>query len=338
MTTTTKMPIYHLDDYTRIQMDNNSGYMLPDQVIESIRTLCAEIGYDINTTKDTYINQHNAGHQHTPTVSGGGAEPKQFKSRDSRGPPSRAKPDNWKSKIDFKVSKFAVLDGIQEIESEIRSLINKINDTNRDAKTSEICDKIDDLVSESSDDLAENMNKIFNTIYDIIMSNAAMSETYALLLSTIYTKYTDYVHEALVSRIEAYKASFKDIVEVDPNQDYDAFCAFTTQNIARKKASAVFATVSKLNTIPVLDATNIQSIMRIMIADVSSSISSKEKQKEVEEATESLITYFTILGELAAPIKAEYMPLFKEITQYKTGEKPGLNARTKFKYMDIVGK
>ena len=338
MTTTTKMPIYHLDDYTRIQMDNNSGYMLPDLVIESIRTLCAEIGYDINTTKDTYINQHNAGHQHTPTVSGGGAEPKQFKSRDSRGPPSRAKPDNWKSKSDFKVSKFAVLDGIQEIESEIRSLINKINDTNRDAKTSEICDKIDDLVSESSDDLAENMNKIFNTIYDIIMSNAAMPETYALLLSTIYTKYTDYVHEALVSRIEAYKASFKDIVEVDPNQDYDAFCAFTTQNIARKKASAVFATVSKLNTIPVLDATNIQSIMRIMIADVSSSISSKEKQKEVEEATESLITYFTILGELAAPIKAEYMPLFKEITQYKTGEKPGLNARTKFKYMDIVGK
>lgn len=338
MTTTTKMPIYHLDDYTRIQMDDNSGYMLPDQVIDSIRTLCAEIGYDINTTKDTYINQHNAGHQHTPTVSGGGAEPKQFKSRDSRGPPSRAKPDNWKSKSDFKVSKFAVLDGIQEIESEIRSLINKINDTNRDAKTSEICDKIDDLVSESSDDLAENMNKIFNTIYDIIMSNAAMPETYALLLSTIYTKYTDYVHEALVSRIEAYKASFKDIVEVDPNQDYDAFCAFTTQNIARKKASAVFATVSKLNTIPVLDATNIQSIMRIMIADVSSSISSKEKQKEVEEATESLITYFTILGELAAPIKAEYMPLFKEITQYKTGEKPGLNARTKFKYMDIVGK
>jgi len=337
MTTTTKMPVYNLDDYTRIQIDNNNGYMLPDQVIDSIRTLCSEIGYDINTTKDTYINQHNAGHQHTPSVSGGG-ESKQFKSRDNRGPPARAKPDNWKSKSDFKVSKFAVLDGIQEIESEIRSLINKINDTNRDAKTSEICDKIDDLVSESSDDLAENMNKLFTTIYDIIMSNAAMPETYAMLLSTIYTKYTEYVHDGLVSRIEAYKASFKNIVEVDPNQDYDAFCAFTTQNIARKKASAVFATVSKLNTIQVLDATNIQSIIRIMITDVSTSISSKEKQKEVEEATENLITYFTILGELAAPIKAEYMPLFKEITQYKAGEKPGLNARTKFKYMDIVGK
>ena len=337
MTTTAKMPVYNLDDYTRIQIDNNNGYLLPDQVIESIRTLCAEIGYDINTTKDTYINQHNAGHQHTPSVSGGG-EPKQFKPRDNRGPPARAKPDNWKSKSDFKVSKFAVLDGIQEIESEIRSLINKINDTNRDAKTSEICDKIDDLVSESSDDLAENMNKLFTTIYDIIMSNAAMPETYAMLLSTIYSKYTEYVHDGLVSRINVYKASFKNIVEVDPNQDYDAFCAFTTQNIARKKASAVFATVSKLNTIPILDATNIQSIIRIMITDVSTSISSKEKQKEVEEATENLITYFTILGELAAPIKAEYMPLFKEITQYKAGEKPGLNARTKFKYMDIVGK
>jgi hypothetical protein len=335
MTTTAKMPIYNLDDYTRIQIDNNSGYLLPDQVIDSIRTLCDEIGYDINTTKDTYINQHNAGHQHTPTVSG---EAKQFKSRDSRALPARAKPDNWKSKSDFKVSKFAVLDGIQEIESEIRSLINKINDTNRDAKTSEICDKIDDMVSESSDDLAENMNKIFTTIYDIIMSNAAMPETYAMLLSTIYAKYTEYVHDGLVSRIDAYKASFKNIVEVDPNQDYDAFCAFTTQNIARKKASAVFATVSKLNTIPILDATNIQSIIRIMITDVATSISSKEKQKEVEEATENLITYFAILGELAAPIKAEYMPLFKEITQYKAGEKPGLNARTKFKYMDIVGK
>ena len=59
MTTTAKMPVYNLDDYTRIQIDNNNGYLLPDQVIDSIRTLCAEIGYDINTTKDTYINQHN---------------------------------------------------------------------------------------------------------------------------------------------------------------------------------------------------------------------------------------------------------------------------------------
>ena len=60
--------------------------------------------------------------------------------------------------------------------------------------------------------------------------------------------------------------------------------------------------------------------------------------KEVEETTENLIVSFAVLGKIAAPLKAEYMGTFTEITTYKTSDKPGLNARTKFKYLDIVGK
>ena len=64
----------------------------------------------------------------------------------------------------------------------------------------------------------------------------------------------------------------------------------------------------------------------------------KEKQKAVEEMTEALILYFAILGENAAAIKAENMETFIKISSYKSGETPGLSSRTKFKYMDLVGK
>jgi hypothetical protein len=327
MTTTTA--IYNLDDYTRLMFDNNGGYVLPDTVVDAIRTLCAEIGYDAGATQDTYINQHNATAPTTAT--------KTFKPREQQR--GRAKPDNWKAKSDFKVSKFAVLDDTEEILNEIRVFINQINDTNRDKKIGEICEKIDKLETDSAeDDLDENMARVFNLIYDTSMSNNQMTETYAVLLSAVYTKYTSHFQDALDKKIAAYSDSFTNIVEVDPNQNYDAFCDFTTQNIVRKKASSVFAEIAKMNTIPALNADYATATIRTMIQNVMSAISFKEKQKEVEETTENLIVYFAILGKIAAPLKAEYMGTFTEITNYKTSDKPGLNARTKFKYLDIVGK
>lgn len=326
---TTTAVIYNLDDYTRLMFESNNAYVLPDVVTDAIRTLCAEIGYDAGATQETYINQHNAT---APTTTA-----KTFKPREQQ--KGRGKPDNWKTKSDFKVSKFAVLDDTEEILNEMRVFINQINDANRDKKIGEICEKIDKLETDSAeDDLEGNMARVFNLIYDTSMSNNRMTETYALLLSAIYSKYTSHFQDALDKKIAAYSASFTNIVDVDPNQNYDAFCDFTTQNIARKKASSVFAEIAKMNTIPALNTEYAIATIRTMVQNVVSAISFKEKQKEVEETTENLIVYFAVLGEIAAPLKAEYMGTFTEITTYKTSDKPGLNARTKFKYLDIVGK
>lgn len=329
--------VLHLDDYTRLQHNNNNGYVLPESVLSAIRVLCSEIGYDETLTKDTYINQHNAKAESTSA----NTSAKQFKSKDReyRAHPSKTKQDTWKTKTEFKATKFAVLDSVGEIINEIRILMNKLNESNKETKIAEIVDKLKDLMDECDEDnLEENTKKVFTIIYDIAMSSNIMPELYAQIISTIYGEYTSSFRDFLASQIDKYSNSFLNIVDIDPNQDYDGFCALMTQTNYRKKTTSVFCEIAKLDKIEILNLDIVSGLVRQLITRVVESIELKERQKEVEEITESLVIYFASLGEKAAALKAENLATFTAISTYKTSDKPGLNSRTKFKYMDLIGK
>jgi len=338
MSSATLQPtILHLDDYTRLQHNNNNGYVLPESVLSAIRVLCSEIGYDESLTKDTFINQHNA----KTETSSSNTSAKQFKSKDReyRAHPSKAKQDTWKTKTEFKATKFAVLDSVGEIINEIRILMNKLNESNKETKITEIVDKLKDLVDECDEDnLEENTKKVFTIIYDIAMSSNIMPELYAHIISTIYAEHTSSFRDFLTSQIEKYVESFYNIVDIDPNQDYDGFCALMTQTNYRKKVSSVFCEIAKSRKVEILDINVVSALIQQLIARVVESIELKERQKEVEEITESLVIYFAGLGEKASALKAENLATFTAISTYKTSDKPGLNSRTKFKYMDLIGK
>ncbi len=328
--------VLHLDDYTRLQQNNNNGYVLPETVLSAIRVLCSEIGYDETLTKDTYINQHNAKSESTSANSSS----KQVKSKDReyRAHP-KTKQDTWKTKTEFKATKFAVLDNVGEIINEIRILMNKLNESNKETKIAEIVEKLKDLMDECDEDnLEENTKKVFTIIYDIAMSSSIMPELYAQIISTIYGEYTSSFRDFLASQIDKYINSFLNIVDIDPNQDYDGFCALMTQTNYRKKTSSVFCEIAKLDKIDILNLDIVSGLVRQLIVRVVESIELKERQKEVEEITESLVIYFASLGEKAASLKAENLATFNAISTYKTSDKPGLNSRTKFKYMDLIGK
>jgi len=329
--------VLHLDDYTRLQHNNNNGYVLPETVLSAIRVLCSEIGYDESLTKDTYINQHNAKTESTST----NTTAKQFKSKDReyRAHPSKTKQDTWKSKTEFKATKFAVLDSVGEIINEIRILMNKLNESNKETKIAEIVDKLKELMDECDEDnLEENTQKVFTIIYDIAMSSNIMPELYAQIISIIYGEYTSSFGDFLASKIDKYINSFFNIVDIDPNQDYDGFCALMTQTNYRKKTSSVFCEIAKLDKIEILNLDIVSGLIRQLIVRVVESIEMKERQKEVEEITESIVIYFTSLGEKVSSLKADNLATFTAISTYKTSDKPGLNSRTKFKYMDLIGK
>jgi hypothetical protein len=64
-------------------------------------------------------------------------------------------------------------------------------------------------------------------------------------------------------------------------------------------------------------------------------VNSASKQKEVEEITENIVIVFS---HFEKEFKADFKPSCETIVAFKTGEKPGLTSRTKFKYMDMIGK
>lgn len=318
-----------LEDYTRLQQNGNSGYVLPELVLVAIQQLCAEIGYDETVANDLLAKADSGSSSFKP------------KDREYRAHP-KAKQDNWKSKPEkvsnFKVSKFAVLDDVEEIINEIRIAMNKLNQSNKEGKIPEIMAKIQQLIDDSEADVRdENLNKVFSIIYDISMSNDKMADLYASLLSSIYTEHSESFSTFIATQLEKYRESFYNIVDVDPNQDYDGFCALMTKTNSRKKMTLVFCEIAKLNKIEIINTHVLEDIIDKLVAHVVESISTKERQKEIEEITESLVLYFGNM-ESAAALKTKHLETFVAFSGYKTSEKPGLNSRTKFKYMDLIGK
>ena len=320
-----------LEDYTRLQQNGNNGYVLPELVLAAIQQLCAEIGYDESVANDLLAKADSGTSSFKP------------KDREYRAHP-KAKQDNWKSKPEkvsnFKVSKFAVLDDVSEIINEIRIAMNKLNQSNKEGKIPEIMAKIQQLIDDSEADVRdENLNKVFSIIYDISMSNDKMADLYASLLSTIYDEHHDSFRTFIATQLEKYRESFYNIVDVDPNQDYDGFCALMTKTNSRKKMTLVFCEIAKLNKIEIINTLVLEDIIDKLVAHVVESISTKERQKEIEEITESLVLYLGNIGkDTSTALKTRHLETIVAISGYKTSEKPGLNSRTKFKYMDLIGK
>ena len=124
----------------------------------------------------------------------------------------------------------------------------------------------------------------------------------------------------------------QNIVDVDSNEDYDAFCEFTAKNNNRKNTTNLLCEIAKTERFNFIRVADIQKITEDLFAHILASIDLADKQREVEEITENIVVIFSHFG-------ATFKPAFKDaLDTLSTIKKPGLSSRTKFKYMDIVGK
>ena len=124
----------------------------------------------------------------------------------------------------------------------------------------------------------------------------------------------------------------QNIVDVNANDNYDAFCEFTTVNNNRKNITNLLCEVAKTGEYASLQVSNINKMTTDLLASVLESVESAEKQKEVEEITENIVIIFSHFGK---EFKNEFKSSFEQLSSLK---KPGLTSRTKFKYMDLIGK
>lgn len=310
----TSTAVYSLLDFENIGV---GSYVLDDNVLTSIESICQVLGYTPET-KNTYLNQYNT--NVTPV--------KKPREREVR---YKAKPkdDEWKRPA-FKATVFAALDNTQSLIGDIRVLFNKINDTNCSEKLDAIIGKIEEIrdsVDYGDDaEMADRMRQVYESIYKVAVSNKMFSKVYAYVISHINAKYD--LHELFEQKMEDYLKSMENIVDVDANLDYDAYCNFTTVNNTRKHITSLLCEMAKLDGTPV----KISDICNTLLQKVTSSIDDANKQKEVEEITENLVIIFShFKGELLESCK----PTIQLLASYKTGEKPGLSSRTKFKYVDL---
>jgi hypothetical protein len=311
----TSAAVYSLSAFENIGV---GSYVLDDTTISNIECLCELLGYT-SDTKNTYVNQYNT--NVTPA--------KKPREREVR---YKAKPkdDEWKRPA-FKATVFAALDNTQSLIGDIRVLFNKINETNCTEKMESIVEKIDEIRDsvDFGDDaeLADRMRQVYDAIYKVAVSNKMFSKVYAYVISHINNKYD--IHDMFEQKMEEYMKSMENIVDVDANLDYDAYCNFTAVNNTRKNFTALLCEMAKLDGSKI----NMNNICNTLLQKVTASIDDANKQKEVEEITENLVIIFSHFKE---ELLESCKPAIKVLASYKTGEKPGLSSRTKFKYVDLA--
>lgn len=304
--------IYKLSNFENI---GTGTYELDTTVLNNIEYLCDVLGYTPET-KNTYINQHNTASTSSYTHS------KKPREREVR---YKAKPkdEEWKRPA-FKTTVFAELDNTKSLIGDIRVLFNKINESNCDEKTEQIVAKIDEIRDsvDFGDDaeLGDRMRQIYEAIYKVATSNKMFSKLYASVLNHINAKYE--LNNMFEQKVEDYMKSMDNIVDVDSNVDYDAFCEFTAVNNTRKNITTLLCE---------MQLTSMSQIYKTLLERVESGIEYASKMKEVEEITENLVIIFSHYPSLLEECKSS----IAKLASYKASDKQGLSSRTRFKYSDL---
>ena len=319
--------IYSLAEFERI--GNGDEYILPENVLKTIHTLCNLVGY-VENAPNTYINQYNAT---TTTTSYSTKKPKEREVRER----TYKKPkenDEWKRPV-FKTTVFATVDSVQANINDIRVGLNKLKESNCEENIALFIEKIDGI-RESIDfgddcEMSEKMQLIFNTIYSVFITNKMFSKIYATVLVKLCKNYEE-LGKIFDNKVAEYLVSMQNIIDVNANDNYDAFCEFTTVNNNRKNITNLLCEVAKTGEYANLQVSNINKMTVELLASVLESVESVEKQKEVEEITENIVIIFSHFGK---EFKNEFKSSFEQLAGLK---KPGLTSRTKFKYMDLIGK
>ncbi len=319
--------------FDELSKTGNNGYSLPDPILAKIKMLCSEIGY-VDDRQNTYVNQYNANvvTHIKKDVAAAGAD-----STNSVKPPGKKiGGGDWKAKPTFNVTKFASLDNSQILINEIRSDMNKITEKNVDSKLETMHANIDEIIDSTDgdqDDLKEKMDKLFDVVFNASITNK-LPAIYARVFETIAAKQSNLAEEFIQAKLDNYLKSMDGIVDVS-ERNYDEFCEFTAKNAARKNISALFCEIAKRGSIAALPLERIDTLFESLLSKVIADIEDKSKQKGADEITENIVVIFVNLGKLLDASK--YMDRLRTLATYKTGEKPGLSSRAKFKFADLVG-
>ena len=321
--------------YTLNEFERIGKGQLDESVLSSIRLLCSLVGY-VESAQNTYINQYNS--TTTTTASSASSQSKKPKEREVR-ERTYKKPkeinDGWKRPV-FKATVFAEVDNTQANINEIRVGLNKLKESNCEENIAMFIEKIDEIREsvDFGDDCAmiEKMQQVFDTIYTICISNKMFSKIYGTVITRLCKNYSSDLNEMFNAKIAEYLESMRNIVDVNANDDYDAFCDFTAKNNNRKNITNLLCEIAKSGEYENIQVSNILKITSDLLTHVLESVELVEKQKEVEEITENIVIIFSHFDK---ELKEQFKPSFEQLSNTK---KPGLTSRTRFKYMDLVGK
>lgn len=293
---------YKIEDFSNIAFGGFS-YTLPDNVIQVIKALESSI-----------VPTEETKPQH-PVTSVVRRKPKQVI--------GGGRVDDWNTVRSPKPVE--VKDGPDKVIKDIRIALNKFTNKNADTQT----ELITQLIRQVPED---DIGKMTDMVFDIISSNGFYSEIYVSLYKNLISNFTFFA-DKLPDIIGKYKDSFNNIVPVDPNVDYDAYCAYTKRNDLRKSMTTFITNLAKQSVIKTSDIIDLITHLENLVLNLAID---KAQTSAIEEIVDNLYIIITESKSVLNDWSAANIWNISQLRKQDAAKYLGISTRTSFKAMDIL--
>tara|TARA_A100001035_G_C27590534_1_gene411700 strand:- start:92 stop:718 length:627 start_codon:yes stop_codon:yes gene_type:complete len=190
----------------------------------------------------------------------------------------------------------------------------------------------------NSIDIQAYKQNIINMFFDIVSSNKIYSEVYVELYKKITTDY-DFMGNQLNEFLMIYRESIMEIKNVNPDEDYDAYCAMNKKNDKRKNISNFIGYLTIHNVIMKEEYLSIIRFFHELIIEKSKETN---QSSVIEELIENVYILMEFLKEKIILEKDVFVELKNTLTFISKMKKEepstyvSMTLRGGFRILDII--
>lgn len=297
---------YRIEDFSNIVYSGTLlAYKLPENVLQILKALESSI---VPTEEPKPQVDTNVRRKQKPSIGGG-------------------RVDDWNSvrSAQKPIAKLALKDGPDKVIKDIRIALNKFTNKNADVQTELLTQLIKQVP-------ADDISKMTDMVFDIVSSNGFYSGIYVALYKHLIAEFTFFA-DKLPDILGKYKDSFNNIVPVDPNVDYDAYCVYTKRNDLRKSMTTFIVNLAKQSVFQTSDIIELISHLENMVLNLAIDAS---QSNTIEEIVDNLYIIITESKSVLKNWSAANIFKISQLRKQDATKYAGITTRTSFKAMDIM--
>jgi len=231
----------------------------------------------------------------------------------------------WQSIRNFQKTKIVKND----LDFDIRNILNKITDNNYDRQKNKLIDMIDNI--SKHDNYEKKLTNIYNIITDIIKNNIYFSIIYVKLCRDLFDVNNFFLEKAIEDGKQLSNYLLLTNNNNDDKNNYNNLCIHNKNNDQKKSILLFFVNIFKndINNFNILT-----KILDDIMEKFEENIIKIEEKENNEDLTELLFIIMTNINDLDDKYKKKLI----EISNYKVKNYSGLSNKIIFKLMDILDK
>ena len=308
---------YSFSDIEQISF-NGFNFTIPQETLDIISSLAVKVGSPAYVKTPVFQKRE-------PLVSNNSAPPirrrRNKETADWDSPPP----------IQSTASVLAQKEGISADINQIRVCLNKVSESTY----ADVLAQLKTILTTSTETATEEeLHKIGDTIFEIVSNNKFFSRLYANIYTELMKSFPA-LNAIFIGNYDSHLSLFKNIEYIDPDTDYNKFCANNVINERRKSVSAFFVNLATNGTIP---HENVANLLKELVESVLSFMVQPNKSNEVCELIENIsILYNHSMSQtiLYGGQEKTVSEIITQLSKTKMKTYPSLSSKAIFKCMDM---